>query len=60
MGHVIFTLDIQVFIKTNIYSVFRNLKDLDLCIYEDLSYTHGTMETVFAGMTITNINYANI
>ena len=53
MRHVIFTLDTHVFIK--ISSVYVNLKDqikLDLCIYEALSYTHGTMETVLAGMTI--------
>ena len=28
---------------------------LDLCIYEALSYTYGTMETVYVGMAI-NIN----
>ena len=42
-------------IHKNQYSVYRNLEDqmkLDLCIYEALSYTHRTMETVFAGMTI--------
>ena len=36
-------------------SVYGNLKDqmkLDLCIYEALSYTYGTMETVFVGVAI--------
>ena len=46
-------LDTLVFLKIN--SVYGNLKDqmkLDLCIYEALSYTHSTMETVFVGMAI--------
>ena len=53
MGHVIFTLDTQAFIKIN--NVYGNLKDqmkLDLCICEALSYTQGTMETAFVGMAI--------
>ena len=44
MGHVIFALDTQLFIK--ITNVYRNLKDqikLDLCICEALSYTHVTI-----------------
>ena len=44
MGHVIFALDPQLFIK--ITNVYRNLKDqikLDLCICEALSYTHVTI-----------------
>ena len=34
----------------------------DLCECEALSYMHGTMETIFVGVTTitTNINYANI
>ena len=47
MGHVIFALDTQVFIKISI--VYRNLKDQmkrDLCICEAPSYIHVTMETV--------------
>ena len=59
MGHVIFALDIQVFIK--ISNVYRNLKGqmkLDLCIGEALSYTHVTIETAFVGVATitTNIN----
>ena len=57
MGHVIFALDTQVFIK--ISNVYRNLKDqmkLDLCICEALSYTHVTIETTFVGMAI-NYHY---
>ena len=59
MGHVIFALDTQVFIK--ISNVYRNLKDqmkLDLCICEALSYMPVTIETTFVGVTIitTNIN----
>ena len=53
MGHVIFALDTQVFIK--ISNVYRNLKyqmKLDLCICESLSYTHVTIETAFVGMAI--------
>ena len=53
MGHVIFALDTQVFIK--ISNVFTNLKDqmkLNLCISEALSYTHVTIETTFVGMAI--------
>ena len=53
MGHVIFTLDTQVFIK--ISKVYINLKDqmkLDLCICEALSYTHVTIETAFVGVAI--------
>ena len=53
MGHAIFALDTQVFIK--ISSVYRNLKGqmkLDLCIGEALSYTHVTIETTFVGMAI--------
>ena len=53
MGHVIFALDTQVFIK--ISNVYRNLNDqmkLDLCICEALSYTHVTIETAFVGMAI--------
>ena len=50
---MIFTLDTQVFIKIN--SVYGNLKDqmkLDLCIYEALSSTYVTMETVYVGVAI--------
>ena len=53
MGHVIFALDTQVFIK--ISNVYRNLKGqmkLDLCIGEALSYMHVTIETTFVGMAI--------
>ena len=53
MGHVIFALDTQVFIK--ISNVYRNLKGLmkvDLCIGEALSYTHVTIETAFVGVAI--------
>ena len=53
MGHVIFTLDTQVFIK--ISKVYINLKDqmkLDLCICEALIYMHVTIETAFVGMAI--------
>ena len=53
MGHVIFALDTQVFIKINIG--YQNLKDqmkLDLCIYEALGYVHDTMETTFVGVAI--------
>ena len=53
MGHVIFALDTQVFIK--IRNVYRNLKDqmkLDLCICEALSYMHITIETAFVGVAI--------
>ena len=49
MGHVIFTG------ISKINSVYGNLKDrmkLELCIYEGLSYTYGTMETVYVGMAI--------
>ena len=49
MGHVIFALDTQVFIK--ISNVYRNLK-LDLCIGEALSYMHVTIETAFVGVAI--------
>ena len=58
MGHVIFALDTQVFIK--ISNVYGNLKDqmkLDLCICESLS-THVTIETAFVGMAI-NYHYIN-
>ena len=44
MGHVIFTIDTQVFQKSVI-----NLKDkmkFDLCIYEALNYKYDTMETI--------------
>ena len=40
---------------SKINSVYGNLKDqmkLDLCIYEPLSATYGTMETVFVGVAI--------
>ena len=53
MGHVIFALDTQVFIK--ISNVYRNLNDqmkLDLCICEALSYMHVTIETTFVGVAI--------
>jgi len=53
MGHVIFGLDTQMFIK--ISNVYRNLKDqmkLDLCICEAPSYMHVTIETTFVGMAI--------
>ena len=53
MGHVIFALDTQVFIK--ISNVYRNLKDqmkLDLCICEALIYSHITIETAFVGVAI--------
>ena len=53
MGHIIFALDKQVFIK--ISNVYRNLKDqmkLDLHICEALSYMHVTIETTFVGMAI--------
>ena len=53
MGHVIFALDTQVFIK--ISNVYRNLKDqmkLDLWVCEALSYTHVTIETTLVGMAI--------
>ena len=46
MGHVIFALNTQVFIK--ISNVCRNLKDqmkLDLCICGALSYMHVAIET---------------
>ena len=46
MGHVIFALDMQVFMK--ISNVYGNLKKKKmkpaLCICEALSYMHGTME----------------
>jgi len=51
MGHVIFGLDTQVFIK--ISNVYRNLKDqmkFDLCTCEALSYMHVTIETAFVGV----------
>ena len=53
MGHVIFALDTQVFLK--ISNVYRNLKGemkLDLCIGEALSYMHVAIETTFVGMAI--------
>ena len=53
MGHVIFVLDTQVFIK--ISNVYRNLKGqmkFDFCIGEALSYTHVTIETTFVGVAI--------
>ena len=53
MGHVLFALDTQVFIKISI--VYRNLKDqmkLDLCLRETLSYTHVTIETAFVCVAI--------
>ena len=53
MGHVIFALDTQVFIK--ISNVYRNLKDQmkhDLFICEALSYMHVTLETTFVGVAI--------
>ena len=53
MGHVIFALDTQVFIKNS--NVNRNPIDqmkLDLCICEALSYMHITIETAFVGMAI--------
>ena len=56
MGHVIFALDAQVFIK--ITMVNRDLNTLikpHLCICEALSYIHGTMETTFVGMATIKI-----
>ena len=53
MGHVLFALDTQVFIKISI--VYRNLKDqmkLNLCICEALSYMHVTVETTFVGVAV--------
>ena len=58
MGHAIFVLDTQAFIKVN--TVCGNLKDqmkvicLRICV--PLSYMHSTMETTFVDVTI----YANI
>ena len=60
MGHVIFALDTQVFIK--ISNVYRSLNDqmkLDLCICEALSYMHVTIETAFVGMAIKNTTNIN-
>ena len=46
MGHVIFALDTQVFIKiSNVYGNPKDQMKLNLCIYEALSYMHITMET---------------
>ena len=50
MGHVIFALDKQVFIK--ISNVYRNQIKLDLRICEALNYMHVTIETTFVGMAI--------
>ena len=53
MGHVIFALDTQVFIKiSNVYRNLKSLMKLNLCIGEALSYMHVTIETAFVGVAI--------
>ena len=55
MGHVSFTLYTGI---SKINSVYGNLKDLDMCVCEALSYMYDTMETVYVGVLLitTNIN----
>ena len=53
MGHVIFALDTQVFIKlNNVYGNPKHQMKPCLCIHETLSYSHITMETIFVGVAI--------
>ena len=54
MGHIIFALGTQVFIKisNNVYGNLEDQMKLDLCISETQSYTHGTMETALVGEAI--------
>ena len=53
MGHVIFALDTQVFIKISyVYGNPKHQMKLDLCIHETLGYTRVTMETAFVGVAI--------
>lgn len=54
MGHIIFALDTQVFIKINVYGNPKDQMKLDLCISETLSYMHVTMKTAFVGMATNN------
>ena len=53
MGHVIFALDTQVFIKiSNVYGNPKDQMKLNLNICETPSYMHATMATAFVGVAI--------